>query len=197
MFEGVVDILRKTHVRGAEPSGSGVRLLLDGPSRSSLEVDHVIAGTGFHVNLDRLTYLPQELRARIATFSGYPVLTRAGESTVPGLYFVGAPAAFALGPSMRFIAGTHNVAGQLTWSVARHAKGSRDGMGSFGPSDQVLQSSDEAALNDGLPANFDLGTGHAVGGLRAVGNSRHEPAAAPDAARICWGRSKPQPTGGR
>jgi len=120
--EGVIEILGKTHVRGAEPSGRGVRLLLDGPSRSSLEVDHVIAGTGFRVDVARLAYLPQELRARIATFSGYPVLTRAGESTVPGLYFVGAPAAFGLGPSMRFIAGTHNVAAQLVRSVARRAK---------------------------------------------------------------------------
>src|SRR5208337_1883585 len=124
--EGVVDMLRKTQVRGAEPSGSGVRLLLEGSSgRSSLEVDHVIAGTGFHVNIDRLDYLPQDLRARIGTFSGYPVLTRAAESTVPGLYFVGATAAFGLGPSMRFIAGTHNVARQLTRSVASRSNGSR------------------------------------------------------------------------
>jgi hypothetical protein len=123
--EGVIDILARTHVRGAEPSGSGVRLQLEGPSESSLEVDHVIAGTGFHIDLARLAYLPEELRARIATFSGYPVLSRAGESTVPGLYFTGAPAAFSLGPSMRFIAGTHNVASQLARSAARRAKGSR------------------------------------------------------------------------
>jgi len=123
--EGVVDILRKTHMRGAEASGSGVRLQLEGPGRSSLEVDHVIAGTGFHVNIDRLPFLPQDLRARIATFSGYPVLTRAAESTVPGLYFVGAAAAFGLGPSMRFIAGTHNVARQLTQSAARRSQGSK------------------------------------------------------------------------
>ena len=116
--EGAVNMVRKTTVRGAEPSGSGVRLLLEGPNQSSLEVDHVIAGTGFNVNLDRLDYLPQDLRARIATFSGYPVLNRAAESTVPGLYFVGAAASFGLGPSMRFIAGTHNVARQLTASVA-------------------------------------------------------------------------------
>jgi hypothetical protein len=116
--EGVVEILGQTHVRAAEPSGSGVRLLLDGPGRSSLDVDHVIAGTGFRIDLARLPYLPEELRARIATVGGYPVLTRAGESTVPGLYFVGAPAAFGLGPSMRFIAGTHNVARQLTQAVA-------------------------------------------------------------------------------
>ena len=59
---------------------------------------------------------------RIATRGGYPVLSRAGESTVGGLYFVGAPAAFGLGPSMRFIAGTHNVARQLTRSLAHRAK---------------------------------------------------------------------------
>jgi FAD-dependent urate hydroxylase len=132
--EGVIDILAKTHVRGAESSGSGVRLLLEGPSRSSLEVDHVIAGTGFRVDIARLAYLPEELRARIVTFSGYPVLTRAGESTVPGLYFAGASAAFALGPSMRFIAGTHNVVAQLARSVARRAKGSRGGWVPFEPS---------------------------------------------------------------
>jgi hypothetical protein len=135
--EGTVEILGRTHVRGAEPSGSGVRLLLDGPSRSSLEVDHVLAGTGFRIDLARLTYLPRELRVRIATLGGYPVLSRACESTVPGLYFVGAPAAFGLGPSMRFIAGTHNVAEQLTRSVAHRAQ--------RGSGPRVPQPSDEAA----------------------------------------------------
>jgi FAD-dependent urate hydroxylase len=125
--EGVIEILGKTSVRGAESSGGGVKLLLDGPGRPSLEVDHVIAGTGFRVDLAHLDYLPEELLARIATFSGYPVLTRAGESTVPGLYFAGAPAAFSLGPSMRFIAGTHNLAEHLTRSVARRAQVSGSG----------------------------------------------------------------------
>lgn len=142
--EGVVEILGKTHMRAAEPNGSGVRLLLDGPTRSSLDVDHVIAGTGFHVDLARLPYLPEDLRARIATFGGYPVLTRAGESSVPGLYFVGAPAAFGLGPSMRFIAGTHNLARQLTRSVARRLTGSRGS--TSGAGDDVLNSSDDAAI---------------------------------------------------
>jgi FAD-dependent urate hydroxylase len=146
--EGVVEILRTTHVREAEASGSAVRLRLEGPSRSSLEVDHVIAGTGFRVDLARLAYLPEDLRTRIATLGGYPVLTRAGESTVPGLYFVGAAAAFGLGPSMRFIAGTHNVARQLTQSVARRAQGSRGGPGSSGSSDQLPRSSDDAAFQE-------------------------------------------------
>jgi FAD-dependent urate hydroxylase len=125
-----------------------VRLLLDGPSRSSLEVDHVIAGTGFRIDLARLPYLPEELRARIATLGGYPVLTRAGESTVPGLYFVGAPAAFGLGPSMRFIAGTHNVARQLTQSVSNRARGKAGDTAPTKSSEQALQSSDDTAVQE-------------------------------------------------
>jgi hypothetical protein len=71
------------------------------------------------------------------------VLTRAGESTVPGLYFVGAPAAFSLGPSMRFIAGTHNVARQLVRSVAQRANGSGGGVSS-GPGNEALHASEDA-----------------------------------------------------
>jgi len=119
---GVVDILNGTRVRSAEQSGDGVKLLLDGSSRPSLEVDHVIAGTGYKYDIASLTYLPKDLHARIDTFRGYPVLNRAGESTVPGLYFAGAPAAFSLGPSMRFIAGTHNLSAQIAKSVAQPSK---------------------------------------------------------------------------
>jgi len=142
--EGVVDILGQTHLRAVEPHGSGVRLLLQGPGPSDLEVDHVIAGTGFRIDLSLLPYLPNELRARISTFSGYPVLNRAGESTVPGLYFVGATAAFSLGPSMRFIAGTHSVARQLVRSVARRASKTRGGLASAHSSDRVPESTDDA-----------------------------------------------------
>jgi hypothetical protein len=146
--EGVVDILSETHVRGVEPTGGGVRVLLEGPRRSSLEVDHVIAGTGFRVDLSRLVYLPDELRARISTFSGYPALSRAGESTVPGLYFVGAPAAFSLGPSMRFIAGTHNVARHLVRSVTRRASSKRADLAAADSSDHLPQSSDDVVLEE-------------------------------------------------
>jgi len=153
--EGVVEILGKTHVRGAESTGSGVRLALEGSTRSSLDVDHVIAGTGFRIDLARLAYLPEELQARIATFAGYPVLTRAAESTVPGLYFVGAPAAFGLGPSMRFIAGTHNVAARLVQSVARRAKASPHdrvsaaASGSDAANQQMASQPDASARSEG------------------------------------------------
>jgi thioredoxin reductase len=134
--EGVVEIVGSTRVVAAEVSGSGVQLRVDGPTVSSLSVDHVIAGTGYRVDLNRLAFLPEQLRGRITTRSGYPVLSRVGESSVPGLYFAGALAAFSLGPSMRFIAGTHNLAGQLTRSVANRAKGGAHSMPS-GPTDQA------------------------------------------------------------
>jgi hypothetical protein len=122
---GVIDILDKTSVRRAEASGSGVSLILDGPAESRIDVDHVIAGTGFHIDIARLAYLPGTLQARIATLDGFPVLSHSGQSTVPGLYFAGAPAAFGLGPSMRYLAGTHNVSPALARSIARQAKGAQ------------------------------------------------------------------------
>ena len=141
--EGVVEVLTGQHLRTAAPQGDGVRLLLDGQTQSTIDVDHVIAGTGFRIDIARLPFLPDRLRARTATVDGFPVLSRAGESTVPGLYLVGAPAAGSLGPSMRFIAGTHNIAGKLARSVARRAKPSRGTSLAVEMSDRVLQSSDE------------------------------------------------------
>jgi FAD-dependent urate hydroxylase len=124
-IDGVIDVLTNHRPQGAKPNGSGVRLQLDGPEQSAIDADHIICGTGFRVDLARLSYLPDELRGRIATLNGYPVLSRAGESTVPGLYFAGAPAAVSLGPSERFIAGTHNAAAKLARSAARHT-GAKD-----------------------------------------------------------------------
>jgi FAD-dependent urate hydroxylase len=146
--EGVIDVLSAYQVREAEARGSGIRLLLDGPTQSSIDVDHVIAGTGFRMDVARLAFLAEGLRAHIATLNGYPVLTRASESTVPGLYFTGALAAFGLGPSMRFIAGTHNSAEQLARSVARRSK--VNGVHSLigVASDQMPQPDNDAAFQE-------------------------------------------------
>ena len=121
--DGVVDVLTGHQVReGRCRDGSGVQLLVEGPEQSVLTVDHVIAGTGFRIDLARLPFLPEGLRARIATVKGYPAVSRAGESSVPGLYFVGAPTAVSIGPSARFIAGTHTMSAKLARAVARRSK---------------------------------------------------------------------------
>ena len=124
--DGVIETLTSHRVLQATPEGSGVRLLLEGPKQSSIKVDHVIAGTGFRVDLSRLSFLTEELHAGIATRDHFPVVSRAGESSIPGLYFAGAHTAVSLGPSMRFVAGTHRIAAVLARSVARRARAGRD-----------------------------------------------------------------------
>jgi FAD-dependent urate hydroxylase len=119
--EGVVDVLTGHNVKGVVATGSSVQLLLDGPERSSIDVDHVVAGTGFRVDVRRLDFVTDSLSTQIATINGYPVVSRSCESSVPGLYFVGAPATVSLGPSMRFIAATHNVARRVANAAARRA----------------------------------------------------------------------------
>ena len=141
--EGVIETFTGHRILAALPQGTGVRLLLDGQKRRDLEVDHVIAGTGFRIDLARLAFLPPRLRKRIATMNGYPVVSRAGESTVPGLYFVGAPAAVSIGPSARFIAGTHNTAAGVARSVTRRPD-SRSGA-RMAP---TLQPSKDAAIQE-------------------------------------------------
>ena len=123
--DGAIDILTSHRVRGAEPRGNGVRLILDGPRQSTLDADHVIAGTGFSIDLTKLGFLADSLRARIETLAGYPVLSRACESTVPGLYFVGSAATVSIGPSARFVAGTHTTVRPLVRSIARQARSGR------------------------------------------------------------------------
>lgn len=123
-IDGVIDVQTGQRLQKAVPEGSGVQLLVEGQKQSTLNFDHVIAGTGFRIDLTRLPFLPEGLRARISTVNRYPVVTRAGESSVPGLYFVGAPTAVSIGPSARFIAGTHNMAAKVAHATARGAKAS-------------------------------------------------------------------------
>jgi thioredoxin reductase len=122
--EGVVDILTGRRLVSAETYGSGVRVKLDGPRASSIDADHVIAGTGFRVDLSKLPFLSEEIQAGVAKQGRCPTVNRAGESTVPGLYFAGAHTVTSLGPGVRFIAGTHHTSARLARTVARRANGS-------------------------------------------------------------------------
>jgi len=106
-LEGHVDVLTGHKVVGAEASGSRVRLRLDaGGSAREIEVEHVIAATGYRVSIDALEFLASTLRRRLRTVAGAPALSSSFESSVPGLYFVGMAAANSFGPVMRFVCGT-------------------------------------------------------------------------------------------
>jgi FAD-dependent urate hydroxylase len=67
--------------------------------------DHVLFGTGYRIDIAKYGFLPPSLLRRIRCVSGYPVLGRGMESSIPGLHFLGATAAYSWGPIMRFVAG--------------------------------------------------------------------------------------------
>jgi hypothetical protein len=91
-------------LRSATAADGGVRLVL-GDGRSH-HAEHVLLGTGYRVDIARYRFLAPELLASIQRVDGYPVLARGLESSVPGLHFVGAPAAWSFGPVMRFVSGS-------------------------------------------------------------------------------------------
>lgn len=91
---------------------------LDG-SVHKVEADHVVAGTGYQVNLNRLKFLAPEVRKQIRTVEGSPVLSRKFESSVPGLYFVGLASAVSFGPVMRFTYGAEFAARSLTRTISK------------------------------------------------------------------------------
>jgi Pyridine nucleotide-disulphide oxidoreductase len=111
------------NVHQAEVEGQRVRLELareDG-SHTTISADHVIAGTGYRVDLNRLPFLSPRLRADIRCAEDTPVLTSHFESSVPGLYFAGIAAASSFGPLLRFVYGARFTARRLS----RHLAASR------------------------------------------------------------------------
>jgi thioredoxin reductase len=123
--DGVIDVMTGRTIREATAHGSGVRLVLDGHSHSVVDADHVIAGTGFRIDLARLSFLPEQLRLSVKSLNGHPLVSRSGQTSVPGLYFCGAPTVLSIGPSSRFIAGTHTLSALLAKSAARRARAGR------------------------------------------------------------------------
>jgi thioredoxin reductase len=96
-------------IAAAEPREGGARLALrqSGQADRHIEVDHVIAATGYKVDLSRLAFIDQTLRPGIRNVEQTPVLNRHFESSVPGLYFIGTAAANSFGPLLRFAYGAH------------------------------------------------------------------------------------------
>lgn len=87
-----------------------------------LATDHVIAATGYRVDLARLPFLDPALRAAIRTAEGAPVLNSVFESSVAGLHFVGLASVSSFGPVMRFVYGTKHAARILTSHIRSGAR---------------------------------------------------------------------------
>ena len=122
-FEGKVQVSEVSRiVRSGSADGHPALAVqtLDGRAEE-LSADHVVAATGYRVDLAAMDFLGHELRTELAVSRGTPKLGAGFRSSVPGLYFTGLPAAASYGPVMRFVCGTEFASPRLV----RHLVGAR------------------------------------------------------------------------
>lgn len=126
-IKGHVPLLMGWKIASAEmlsagPADRHIHLSLvneDGEVREHV-TSHIIAGTGFRVDVQRLHVLAPPLLAALRTEpNGAPRLDRRFGSSVPGLYFVGPAAAASFGQLLRFAAGARFASARLSAHLAR------------------------------------------------------------------------------
>lgn len=117
---GKFPVLAGHRIERAREQEGRARLKVRGPDGlTTLSADHIVAATGYRTDIDRLAFLDRGLRGELAVGFGAPVLTRSFESTVAGLYFVGAMSAPTFGPVMRFMFGAKHAAPMLARTLTK------------------------------------------------------------------------------
>jgi len=113
-------------MREACESGGRVRISAasaDG-RRSELLADHVIAATGYKVDIHRLHFLDSRLSAGLGREGAAPALSPRFEASTPGLYFAGLATATQFGPAMRFVSGAEYTARKIAQSIKPSSRAS-------------------------------------------------------------------------
>ena len=118
---GRIPMILGCQPEGAEIKNNRVHLKLRSADGSEREVvtDHIIAATGYKVDLRRFSFLGSKILASLAMVQNTPILSSTMESSVPGLYFTGAATANSFGPVMRFAFGARFAAPHLARSVVK------------------------------------------------------------------------------
>ncbi len=104
-------------VQSAAPAGGQLKVTLD--DGSELTVDHLLFATGYRIDITKYPFLSPSLVSQIDRAGGYPRLRPGLESSVHGLHFLGAPAAWSFGPVARFVSGTYYCVQALTDRIAK------------------------------------------------------------------------------
>ena len=120
---GSADVRTQTTVSELRLTDEGVALetVDTHGARSELLVEHVICGTGYTADIDRLTFIDPALRGAMKRVGSMPQLSGNFESSILGLYFVGAAAAGTFGPLLRFVVGTEFTAPRVAGHLASRA----------------------------------------------------------------------------
>jgi len=121
--EGRIPVRQGLSIRQARQDGSKVLLGLESAAGqpAELAVDHVLAATGYRVDLEKLGFIGPDLLDGIQMLAGFPCLSSSSESSVPGLFFAGLMAAGTFGPVMRFVCGTPIASRRISAAVAGRA----------------------------------------------------------------------------
>src|SRR2546423_1403593 len=114
---GKVTIHEAQWIENIKETNNGIELQLS--SQKKLCVDHIILGTGYRIDINKLPMLHASLMPAIRTYCGAPILNNQFESSVPGLYFVGFSSAMSCGPLYRFLVGTDAVARRIAHVITR------------------------------------------------------------------------------
>ncbi len=87
------DLLDKTYRHSQQPRLS--------------QFDKVIMATGYRYHLSEIPFINRSLKNRIHQSKNFPIVSYRFESSVPGLYFLGAITEPFFGPPMKFMIGAH------------------------------------------------------------------------------------------
>ena len=121
--ENRIEVRLGSEIRAARTQGAQIVLEVgQNGAAVSLGTERLVAATGFRVDLAKLDYLEPSLRAAIAVEGRAPRLDACFETSVPGLFVVGAPSAPTFGPVMRFMFGAKHVAPVLVRRLHRLAR---------------------------------------------------------------------------
>ncbi|ATL29742.1 FAD-dependent oxidoreductase [Streptomyces formicae] len=120
-YDGTVQTREVRRIRAAQVrDGQPVLTVETHAGRvEDLAADHVVAATGYRVDIEAMDFLGHGLRARLAVSRGTPRLGAGYASSIPGLYFTGMLGGSSYGPVMRFVCGTEFASPRLARHVAQ------------------------------------------------------------------------------
>ncbi len=121
--DGIVPTITGALIAQADSVDGRVRLELDlrDGGKQVVIADHVIAGTGYKVDMRKLPFFGPEVLERLDCVNFTPRLSRWFETSIPGLHVVGTAAANSFGPMMRFAYGAGFASRRLSRHLARSA----------------------------------------------------------------------------
>ncbi len=121
---GKVGLNVGVNVTEAKAENGRVKLQLtdNAGTRKTLVADHVIAATGYKVDLRRLAFIDSDIQSKLQTVEHTPVLSSHFESSVSGMYFVGITSANTFGPLLRFAFGAGFASRRLSLHLAKSAE---------------------------------------------------------------------------